>query len=66
MKEKLKSRKFWCAVGGYVSSLLVAFNVSDNVVAQVSLIISGIGLLAVYVLAQGKVDCEKEKRDGED
>ena len=63
MKEKLKSRKFWCAVGGYVSSLLVAFNVSDNVIAQVSIIISGIGLLAVYVFAQSKVDCEKEKYD---
>lgn len=61
MKEKLTSRKFWCAIGGYASCLLAAFNVGDNTVAQVSIIISGIGMLAVYIFAQGKIDCEKEK-----
>ena len=59
MREKLKSRKFWCAVGGYISTLLFAFNVSDNVVAQVSVIISGIGLLVTYIIAQSKIDGEK-------
>ena len=34
-KQKLSSRKFWVAVAGWVTSLLTAFNVTDNIIAQV-------------------------------
>jgi hypothetical protein len=55
-KTKLSSRKFWAAVAGWVTSLLTAFNVTDNVIAQVSLIVAGIGSLAIYMLAEGMAD----------
>lgn len=68
-KRKLSSRKFWAAVAGWATSLLTAFNVTDNVVAQVSIIIAGIGSLAVYMLAEAVTDkagAEAQKTQTED
>jgi hypothetical protein len=55
-KRKLSSRKFWAAVAAWLTSILTAFNVTENVIAQVSIIIAGIGSLAVYMLAEAKAD----------
>ena len=55
-KEKLSSRKFWAALAGWLTSLLAAFHVPDGSIAQVSVIIAGIGALAVYMLAEAATD----------
>lgn len=55
-KQKLSSRKFWAAVGAWITALLTAFGATDNVVARVSLIVAGIGALAVYMLAEAITD----------
>ncbi|KGT40044.1 hypothetical protein P421_00190 [Heyndrickxia coagulans P38] len=55
-KAKLASRKFWALLAGFVSSLLVAFNVSEGSVAQVTSIITAFGSVAVYILAESSVD----------
>jgi hypothetical protein len=55
-KQKLSSRKLWCAVAAWVTSLLTAFNVSENIIAQTGIIIAGIGSLCVYILAESHVD----------
>jgi hypothetical protein len=34
----------------------LAFSVADSTIAQVSLIVAGIGSLAVYMLAEGMTD----------
>ena len=55
-KRKLTSRKFWVALIGFISSLLVAFNVDPGSVEQItSIIMSGATLIA-YILAEGFVD----------
>lgn len=55
-KKKLTSRKFWVALIGFISSLLVAFNVDPGSVEQItSIIMSGATLIA-YILAEGFVD----------
>ena len=65
--QKLSSRKFWAALAGLVSSLLVFFNVPENQIAQISSIIGAVGVLAIYILAEAYVDAnrveveEKEK-----
>ena len=56
IKQKLSSRKFWCAVGAWLTSLLTAFNVTEHVIARTAIIVSGIGALAVYMLAEAYVD----------
>jgi hypothetical protein len=55
-KQKLSSRKFWAGLAGWLTSILAAFNVTDNVIARVSIIVAGIGSLCVYMLAEGMAD----------
>lgn len=55
-KSKLSSRKFWTAVIAYVGSLLTAFNISENIIVQVTTVVTGIGALIVYILAEAYVD----------
>ena len=54
--RKLTSRKFWMAVTVLVSSILLAFNVSDSVVTQVTGIIVACADVLGYLLAEGLVD----------
>lgn len=55
-KTKLSSRKFWAMLAALVLSVLTAFGVPSLTGEQVVVIISGIGALAVYMLAEGSVD----------
>lgn len=64
-KGKLSSRKLWTAVGAWLTSVLTAFNVGDNIIVQVGLIVSGMGALVVYVLAETHIDVERIKAGGE-
>ena len=55
-KQKLSSRKFWASISGAVVSFLSAFNFSDNTIAQVAGIISGVGILCYYIFSETKID----------
>lgn len=55
-KQKLSSRKFWAALVGVVTAIGAAFGVADSVITQIVAIVSGIGVLAVYILAEAKID----------
>lgn len=55
-KRKLSSRKFWVAVVGFVSALLVALNYSDMTVEQVSAVITAGGVLVAYILGESYID----------
>lgn len=55
-KKKLTSRKFWMAIAGFVSMLIVFFGGSDELAAQItSLILAGATVIA-YVIAEGLID----------
>lgn len=56
IKNKLASRKLWVTITGFVTAILVMFNVSDSDISQVTAIISAFGLLVAYVLAEGYID----------
>lgn len=57
-KRKLTSRKFWAAIVGFVTPLLLAFGVAENVVTEtVAIIMAGADVL-VYILAEGYVDAK--------
>lgn len=58
-KQKLSSRKFWTASIAYITSILTAFNVSNNTIVQVTSLITGISALAVYILAEAYVDSKR-------
>ena len=61
--RKLTSRKFWVAVVGLVSGLLLAFKVNANTVENVSGIIMALASVVAYIIGEGLVDAEgKEPR----
>lgn len=55
-KKKLTSRKFWAAVVGFVTPLMIMFGFSDTVIAQVAEIIMSSGTLIAYIIAEGMAD----------
>lgn len=58
-KQKLTSRKFWAAVVGFVTALLVAFGVSDLEIEQVVAIITAAATLIAYIIGEGMVDAAR-------
>lgn len=63
-KQKLTSRKFWAAVVGFVTPLLIAFGVAENDVAEVSSIIMSGATLIAYIIGEGLVDAKKTNGTG--
>lgn len=57
--KKLTSRKFWMALIGFVSALLVAFKVDEGSIAQITAIIIAGAELIAYILAEGLVDSQR-------
>ena len=54
--RKLTSRKFWAAVVGFITPLLLAFGVAESDVAQVTAIITAGADVVIYLLAEGMAD----------
>lgn len=59
--RKLTSRKFWLAVVGFVTPLLLAFGVSENDTAQITAIITAGADVVIYLLAEGMTDAAAAK-----
>lgn len=55
-KQKLTSRKFWAAVAGFVTTLLIIFGVDDLTIEQVIALIAAIAPLIAYIIGEGLVD----------
>lgn len=62
-KQKLTSRKFWAAVITFVTSLLVAFGVSDLTIEQVIAVISAGSVMIAYIIGEGLVDAARVEKD---
>jgi len=58
-KQKLTSRKFWAAVIGFVTALLVAFGVNDLTIEQVVALITAASTLIAYIIGEGMVDAAR-------
>ena len=55
-KRKLTSRKFWAAIVGFVTPMLLAFGMAENDVTQVVAIIMAGADVVAYIIAEGLVD----------
>lgn len=55
-KRKLTSRKFWAAVVGFITAILVAFKIDNLTVEQVTAVVSALGVLVAYILGEGLAD----------
>lgn len=54
--RKLTSRKFWAAVVGFVSPVMVAAGAGDNEITQMTAIIMGGATLIAYIIGEGMTD----------
>lgn len=59
--RKLTSRKFWVALVGFITALLVAFNVDAGSIEQITSIIMSFASLIAYILAEGFVDASSKE-----
>ena len=58
-KQKLTSRKLWGAVVNFVTNILIAMNMPNNEIAQITAIImAGAGVIA-YIIGEGLVDANR-------
>ena len=65
-KDKLTSRKFWCAVVGVVLSIMVIFGYSDEEKTKVTGLITATGTLVAYIIGEGLTDAaHTEPKEGE-
>lgn len=55
-KRKLTSRKFWLAVVGLVSGLVIAFNGSAETAETVSGCIMSLASVVAYIVGEGLTD----------
>ena len=60
-KTKLTSRKFWFAVVGFVSGILVAFKVDSETVETISGIIMSAASVIAYIIGEGLSDAAGAK-----
>lgn len=67
-KQKLTSRKFWSAVVGFVTAILIALKIDNLTIEQVVSVISATSILIAYIIGEGMVDSARvglENKDGE-
>jgi hypothetical protein len=55
-KRKLTSRKFWAAIVGFVTPMMLAFGVAESDVTQIVAIIMAGADVVAYIIAEGLVD----------
>lgn len=64
-KRKLTSRKFWVAIIGFTTTVMIALNIDKMTVEQVAAIISAMGTLVAYIIGEGLTDAAHIKNDKE-
>ena len=55
-KRKLTSRKFWSAIVGFVTPMMLAFGASESTATHITAIIMGGGALIAYIIGEGLTD----------
>ena len=65
-KTKLSSRKFWAAVVGFVTPILVMLKLSESDIVTVSALITSGGALVAYIFSEGYVDASQSFKGDDD
>lgn len=55
-KRKLTSRKFWAAIGSFVSMLIIALGGADETATQVTALIMAGASVVAYIIGEGLTD----------
>ena len=65
-KQKLTSRKFWSAVIGFVTAILVALKIDSLTIEQVVSVVSATSILIAYIIGEGMVDSARVRLENKD
>ena len=65
-KQKLTSRKFWSAVVGFVTAILVALKIDSLTIEQVVSVVSATSILIAYIIGEGMVDSARVRLENKD
>ena len=65
-KRKLTSRKFWLAVVGLVSGLLVAFKMDGETVETITGVVMSAASVIAYIIGEGLTDAAYAKGEHEE
>lgn len=65
MKTKLTSRKFWLAVSGMITGILMLFGVAETTVEKIAALIVVIADTVAYIFAEAEIDKERSKQNEE-
>jgi hypothetical protein len=61
--RKLTSRKFWAAIVGFVTGLLIYLDKSEAETAQIGALIMSAASVVAYIVGEGLIDAAREKGD---
>lgn len=56
MIRKLTSRKFWAAIAGFVTGLMIYFGKSEAETAQIGALIMSAASVVAYIVGEGLID----------
>ena len=62
-KRKLTSRKFWAAVGAFITALMILFGFDDMTIEKVIAVVSTMSVLIAYIIGEGLIDNSKIKKE---
>jgi siroheme synthase (precorrin-2 oxidase/ferrochelatase) len=62
-KRKLGSRKFWALAAGVATSVLVLVGAGEDAAVKITGVISAVGTVVVYILAEAHVDAANKGSD---
>lgn len=67
-KSKLSSRKFWVAVIGLITSIMMVFDAGESDVSKITAAITALGSVVSYILGESIVDASKnnDQQNGEE
>lgn len=63
-KRKLGSRKFWALLAGVVTSVLVLAGAGEDTIVKVTALITSVGAVIAYMLAEAHVDGKNGNGNG--
>ncbi len=61
--RKLTSRKFWAAIAGFVTGLIIAFGGTEATATQVTALIMAGASVVAYILGEGLIDAASVKQE---
>ena len=61
--RKLCSRKFWAAIVGFVTGLLIYLGKSEAETAQIGALIMSAASVVAYIVGEGLIDAAREHGD---